>query len=100
MHFTRLCCHGCSNTLTENMLNRTDFEKMKSIFYEDVMVRNNTFINSNPEELADFERVLQRQEPFDYVIDGLNVMFNQLKYGHTPRKANDSQWPNVSNIEE
>lgn len=69
-------CPSCSNKLPSIKLNRQEFEKLSNNFFNDVMIRNDVFIKTNPAEVKNFMRFVDKTAPFDCVIDGLNVAFS------------------------
>lgn len=45
-------------------------------FFKKVLLRNNVFLKSTPQEVEKFENFLLRSPRFDIVIDGLNVAYS------------------------
>lgn len=48
---------------------------MRSCFLENVLVGQDIFRNSTPEELEKFIAFVDKNGPFDIVLDGLNIAF-------------------------
>lgn len=57
-------------------LTNKEFKDLSSAFLEKVLLRSDTFLKSTPTEIAKFEQFLEKFQPFDCVIDGLNVAFS------------------------
>lgn len=57
-------------------MNKDDFERLKTSFFNDVIVGKNLFNKTTPEELERFKNFLSRNGPYDIVIDGLNVAYS------------------------
>lgn len=69
-------CQSCSEHLKKVEFNEEEFKKLSKSFLEDVMMRNDVFLKTNPEELKKFMKFVDISLPFDCVIDGLNVAFS------------------------
>lgn len=69
-------CPSCRVKLRSVFLTTQEFRNISSVFLERVLVGNNVFVKSSPAEVAKFEKFLQAHQPFDCVIDGLNVAYS------------------------
>lgn len=69
-------CGSCTTPLNEITLEPAEFELLQKAFHEKVLVKENIFIKSTPQEFNEFQRFLDRTGPFDCVIDGLNVAYS------------------------
>lgn len=52
-----------------------EFEHLRDVFLNKVLMGTDIFKNTTPNELQKFFRMVKAQAPFDVVIDGLNVAF-------------------------
>lgn len=57
-------------------LTNKEFKELSSVFLEKVLLCSDTFLKSTPTEVAKFQQFLDKCQPFDCVIDGLNVAFS------------------------
>lgn len=78
--FTKLkrfgkCC-SCDQYLENVSLSDEDFEKLRSSFLEKVLIRNDVFQRSTPEEVERFRAYVNKTGPYDCVVDGLNVAYS------------------------
>lgn len=48
---------------------------MRSAFFESVVIGKDVFMNSTPEELQRFISFVEKNGPFDIILDGLNIAF-------------------------
>lgn len=69
-------CLSCSNQLTAVQLNEAEFAKLSNTFLDNVMIRKDVFLKTNPEEVNRFKKFVDKTMPFDCVIDGLNVAYS------------------------
>lgn len=69
-------CSGCRTQMRSVYLSNKEFKQLSSVFLEKVLLRSDTFLKSTPTEVAKFENFLLKYQPFDCVIDGLNVAFS------------------------
>lgn len=56
-------------------LTNNEFNVLSSAFLQKVLLRSDTFLKSSPTEVAKFQQFLEKFQPFDCVIDGLNVAY-------------------------
>ena len=68
-------CSSCQNQLENISISSEDFQKLTDSFLDKVLIRKNIFVKSNPKELAIFTDFVDRNVPFDVVVDGLNVAY-------------------------
>lgn len=69
-------CGSCRTKLDEITLEIEDFKKLQAAFHEKVLIKDNIFIKSTPQEFNEFQLFLEKTGPFDCVIDGLNVAYS------------------------
>lgn len=69
-------CPSCSNHLPHIQLNEAEFKKLSYAFLNDVLIRNDAFLKTNPSELEKFKSFVERTAPYNCVIDGLNVAYS------------------------
>lgn len=67
-------CSSCKNSLSRIALTPEEFVNLQKAFNDKVVVDENIFMGSNPEETARFYSIIKGRQ-FDFVIDGLNVAF-------------------------
>lgn len=70
-------CPSCTQKLPGVKLLQTEFKKLSSQFLEDIFIRNDAFMKSNPDEIKRFKDFVDKTIPYDSVIDGLNVAYSQ-----------------------
>lgn len=69
-------CSSCRTTLDDIHLDPKEFTQLQAAFHERVIVKDNIFIKSTPEEFNEFQTFLEKRGPFDVIIDGLNVAYS------------------------
>lgn len=69
-------CQSCNSKLPAVELNEIEFAKLSSTFLDDVMIRKDIFLKTNPQEVERFKKFVDKTMPFDCVIDGLNVAYS------------------------
>ena len=75
-------CKTCQSQLRHVYLSTKEFSQLSKTFLEKVLLRNDTFLKSSPTEVVKFEHFLQQYQPFDCVIDGLNVAYSTGAKSH------------------
>lgn len=70
-------CPSCKNKLPGVKLMNSEFQNMATRFLEDIIIKSDVFIKSNPKEIERFKKFVDKSVPFDCVIDGLNVAYSQ-----------------------
>nr|CAD7426492.1 unnamed protein product [Timema monikensis] len=86
---TRGECKSCRKHLLPVKLTKKEFEDLRDAFMKEVVIGSNVFVKTSPEELQDFKMFLQRSQPFDVVIDGLNVAYSAGVSKGNPRIFSD-----------
>ncbi|XP_033207094.1 mitochondrial ribonuclease P catalytic subunit isoform X2 [Belonocnema kinseyi] len=66
-------CAKCSHQLPAPDISKEEFDKMSKLFMEKVVVGGNVYYNSTPKEFKQFMQFLEKAQPYDIVIDGLNI---------------------------
>lgn len=69
-------CSCCKTALEEISIESGEFQRLQKAFHEKVLIKDNIFIKSTPQEFNLFNRFLKSTGPFDVVIDGLNVAYS------------------------
>lgn len=57
-------------------LTKKEFDKLKNEFVKRVLVRKDIYLKTNPQELAAYYKFIEKNAPFDCIIDGLNVAYS------------------------
>lgn len=70
-------CPSCASQLPGVKLMDSEFQKIAVAFLEDIIIKSDVFIKSNPQEVERFKTFVEKTKPYDCVIDGLNVAFSQ-----------------------
>ncbi|XP_044729425.1 mitochondrial ribonuclease P catalytic subunit-like [Chrysoperla carnea] len=76
-------CYSCGNSLSSMTLSQDEFNLLRTSFYTNVMVGKNVYTKTTPKELENFQKFFTTVEPFNIVIDGLNVAYS-AGIKHTP----------------
>lgn len=58
------------------MVTHEEFNQLKNTFLSKVLVRDNIFLKTDPQELDNFINFIEQNAPYDCVIDGLNVAYS------------------------
>ena len=66
-------CTHCQTALEEVELSPAEFRLLTDTFVEQAFVRGDIFHNTSPQEFERFQKFLKTTEPFDIVVDGLNM---------------------------
>lgn len=74
-------CPSCDTHLSGVKLMESEFNKMAKKFLDDIIIKSDVFIKTNPKEIERFKNMINRTIPFDCVIDGLNVAYSQGNKG-------------------
>ena len=68
-------CSSCGLHMKNVSLKYEDFKKLQESFLQKVLIRNDVFQKSTPEEVKQFCNYVDRTGPYDCVVDGLNVAY-------------------------
>ena len=68
-----LRCKNCRESIGSPHLSQRDIDLLKDNIMNRLIVSDDIYQNSDPQELKKFDAVLTQKETFDIVIDGLNV---------------------------
>ena len=72
---SRRICRSCSDELPEvEPIDKSIMEKMYNDTVKKALVGDNIFKQTSPAEVNKFLRLMEKHKPFDYVIDGRNVV--------------------------
>ncbi|XP_077996713.1 mitochondrial ribonuclease P catalytic subunit-like [Glandiceps talaboti] len=66
-------CRRCGTQLERLTVTDTEFKQIHDEVMEKVIKSKDIFLNTSPEELNMYRRFIDESEPYDVVIDGLNV---------------------------
>ncbi|XP_017853139.1 mitochondrial ribonuclease P catalytic subunit [Drosophila busckii] len=69
-------CANCEQHLERVAISDAQFEQLRDSFLEKVLVGQDVFQKSTPEEVARFKQHVEQSAPYDCVIDGLNVAYS------------------------
>ncbi|XP_015119862.1 mitochondrial ribonuclease P catalytic subunit [Diachasma alloeum] len=75
-------CASCGHTLSQLEVNKEDFEHLSNSFISRAIIGKDVYDKTNPMELARFKEFIEKAQPYDVVIDGLNVEYT-LWNNHT-----------------
>ncbi|XP_055704879.1 mitochondrial ribonuclease P catalytic subunit [Phlebotomus papatasi] len=70
-------CYECSMPMKPVRLSDEEFAELQSQFLSKVLIREDVFLKSNPKEVEVFRKFLSRTQPFDCIVDGLNVALSK-----------------------
>lgn len=74
-------CRNCRRTLEPVRISTAEFNDLCRHFVKKAVIGNNVFLKSNPQEIEKFKWFLEKSQPYDIVIDGLNVAYTRGKKG-------------------
>ncbi|KRX27396.1 Mitochondrial ribonuclease P protein 3, partial [Trichinella nelsoni] len=69
------CCSCCSSPLKQLTLSDEDFNSMKNELVKRIVIGDSVYRQTSPEEYYRFRQFLNRNDPFDVVVDGCNVAY-------------------------
>ncbi|XP_036339554.1 mitochondrial ribonuclease P catalytic subunit isoform X1 [Rhagoletis pomonella] len=69
-------CGICSLRMRNIAISDAEYAKLSNSFLNKVLIRNDIFQKSTPEEVESFKRFVTQTAPYDCVIDGLNVAYS------------------------
>lgn len=69
-------CAACHQHLEHVAISDRQFAELRDAFLDKVLIRNDVFQKSTPEEVTRFKKYVQQTAPYDCVIDGLNVAYS------------------------
>lgn len=69
---------------TLERLSLLEFDKLRSQFLDKILVKQNVFVNADPEDLSGLVQFVKTCAPFDVVIDGLNVCYHDNQLDTSP----------------
>ncbi|XP_004525120.1 mitochondrial ribonuclease P protein 3 [Ceratitis capitata] len=73
---SRGICQHCGLHLRDISVSDAEYAKLSNSFINKVLIRNDIFQKSTPEEVERFKRFVTKTAPYDCVIDGLNVAYS------------------------
>ncbi|XP_037079668.1 mitochondrial ribonuclease P catalytic subunit-like [Pollicipes pollicipes] len=77
-------CEHCGLVLPEAVLSEADFAEVRDALDRHVLIGEDVFQTSTPQEVERFRRFVARTAPYDVVVDGLNVSFACSKRKGSP----------------
>lgn len=69
------CC-ACQQNLQHVAISDAQFVELRESFLQKVLIRNDVFQKTTPQELQRFKQYVEKTAPYDCVIDGLNVAYS------------------------
>lgn len=69
-------CAACHQHLEHVAISDRQFAELRDAFLDKVLIRNDVFQKSTPEEVTRFKKYVEQTAPYDCVIDGLNVAYS------------------------
>lgn len=69
-------CDQCKLHMKTINISHAEYAKLSNSFLNKVLIRNDVFQKSTPEEVEHFKRYVTKTAPYDCVIDGLNVAYS------------------------
>ncbi|XP_023298776.2 mitochondrial ribonuclease P catalytic subunit [Lucilia cuprina] len=81
-------CSSCGLHMKNVSLSDEDFTKLQTSFLDKVLIRNDVFQKSTPQEVKRFCDYVERTGPYDCVVDGLNVAYSMGSRKPTQALAN------------
>uniref|UniRef100_A0A336L2T1 Mitochondrial ribonuclease P catalytic subunit n=1 Tax=Culicoides sonorensis TaxID=179676 RepID=A0A336L2T1_CULSO len=69
-------CNGCKKNLVTTVLSKSEFDQLQKLFLSKVLIRDNIFLKTDPQELDNYLKFIEMNAPYDCVIDGLNVAYS------------------------
>ncbi|XP_064547198.1 mitochondrial ribonuclease P catalytic subunit [Drosophila montana] len=69
-------CGACQQHLQHVAISDAQFAELRESFLAKVLIRNDVFQKSTPQEVARFKQYVEQTAPYDCVIDGLNVAYS------------------------
>ncbi|CAC5401866.1 MRPP3 [Mytilus coruscus] len=71
-------CKSCMRKMEQAELTKEEFQELRSVFLDRTLYEGDTFYWTSPEELKTFLGFLEKNGPFDIVIDNLNLIFSHI----------------------
>lgn len=68
-------CQNCGKQLAPQLPTATEFKQLQDAMLNRVLLSNDVFLKSLPQEVVRFQDLLKKNRNWDVVIDGLNVAF-------------------------
>ncbi|KAJ0176192.1 hypothetical protein K1T71_008366 [Dendrolimus kikuchii] len=68
-------CMSCKNTLDLLSLSKDEFNSLKEVIQDKLIVGSDLFLKTSPTELRTFLKFIEHNAPFDVVLDGLNIAY-------------------------
>ena len=81
LNFFRGRCYSCNKKLQETELSLEDFKMLSGEILKKVIIGENVFCATSPQELKRYMLFIRAMKPYDVVIDGLNVAYASRKKG-------------------
>ncbi|CAH1794172.1 unnamed protein product [Owenia fusiformis] len=78
-------CTRCHKIMDQLELAPDYFNTLHKAFVESSLIEN-VFLKTTPEEMTVFKKFVEKNGPFDIVIDGLNILHQTIKSKHTNKK--------------
>lgn len=60
-------------------MDKEQFLKMKTYFFNNILIGKNIYLKSSPEEFQNFKSFIEKTSPYDVVLDGLNIAYSHIR---------------------
>ncbi|XP_014262379.1 mitochondrial ribonuclease P catalytic subunit [Cimex lectularius] len=74
-------CRKCLKYLKNVELTQEEFDSLREAFLNPVLIGNDIFLKTKPQELQKYHKFLDNMGIVDVVLDGLNIAYGSNKYG-------------------
>lgn len=92
-------CPNCKKSLDVVTLTNDEFRSVQRYFLEKVVHGKNIYYKTTPEEWSSFVNLIDKNGPFDVVMDGLNIAFeSEFAAGKNEGKKARPNMKTVSNF--
>ncbi|XP_055389123.1 mitochondrial ribonuclease P catalytic subunit [Condylostylus longicornis] len=69
-------CENCNLFLERVFISNDEFKLMRNTFLDRAIIHKDVFLKTNPKELENFLKYIDKHAPFHCVVDGLNVAYS------------------------
>lgn len=75
-------CPNCTKHLAQSTITEEQFALVTENFEKKVVHGEDIYLKTTPKEWNTFKEMIEKNGPFDIVVDGLNVAFHSNKKKH------------------